>query len=39
MVLIMHFPETGVILAKTVPTGEAPEEDWTKPEEPRKRNM
>lgn len=37
VVLIMHFPGTGVLFTKMVPTGEEPEEDWTKPEEPRKR--
>ena len=37
VVLIMHFPDSGVIFTKTVPTGEEPQEDWTKPEEPKKR--
>ncbi len=36
-VLIMHFEGTGAILARAVAAGEAPEEDWRKPEEPKNR--
>ena len=37
VVLIVHFEELGVLLTKTAPSGEEPEEDWTKPEEPKNR--
>lgn len=37
VVLIMHFEELGMLLTKTVPSGEKPEEDWTKPEAPKNR--
>jgi len=38
-VLIVHFDEADMLYAEMVPSGEEPEEDWTKPEEPWTRTV